>query len=206
MTSKECSTENEEVTGKEPDRVVRKLFRQTLVGIVILVLGVVFLARVFPEPVLVVSQKFIEITGVFGVGIGIMLADSLHVFIPPDVFLMLAVVGKLNSILVIVSASVGSLIGGTVSYLTGRILLPKMERISTFVKRHEQKLEHYLHRYGFWAVVLAALTPLPYSWVSLAAGTMKMKYSLFFKGCLFRIPRFIVFYYLIQFGWVGGGI
>ncbi|XDD51343.1 YqaA family protein [Leptospira sp. WS92.C1] len=206
MTSKECSTENEDLPGKEPDRVVRKLFRQTLVGIVILVLGVVFLARVFPEPVLAVSEKFIEVTGIFGVGIGIMFADSLHVFIPPDVFLMIAVAGKLNSILVIVSASIGSLIGGTVSYLTGRILLPKIAGIASFVKKHEQKLEHYLHRYGFWAVVLAALTPLPYSWVSLAAGTMKMRYLLFFQGCLFRIPRFIVFYYLIQFGWVGGGM
>ncbi|EMM74156.1 YqaA family protein [Leptospira weilii] len=206
MTSKECSTENKEVSGKEPDRVVRKLFRQTLVGIVVLVLGVVFLARVFPEPVLAVSGRFIDITGVFGVGIGILLADSLHVFIPPDVFLMIAVAGKLNSILVIVSASIGSLIGGTVSYLTGRILLPKIEGVASFVKRHEQKLEHYLHRYGFWAVVLAALTPLPYSWVSLAAGTMRMRYLLFFQGCLFRIPRFIVFYYLIQFGWVGGGM
>ncbi|EMG02200.1 hypothetical protein LEP1GSC123_0828 [Leptospira borgpetersenii str. 200701203] len=57
MTSKECSTENKEVSGKEPDRVVRKLFRQTLVGIAILVLGVVFLARVFPEPVLAISQN-----------------------------------------------------------------------------------------------------------------------------------------------------
>ncbi|EMY12599.1 SNARE-like domain protein [Leptospira weilii str. Ecochallenge] len=181
MTSKECSTENKEVSGKEPDRVVRKLFRQTLVGIVVLVLGVVFLARVFPEPVLAVSGRFIDITGVFGVGVGILLADSLHVFIPPDVFLMIAVAGKLNSILVIVSASIGSLIGGTVSYLTGRILLPKIEGVASFVKRHEQKLEHYLHRYGFWAVVLAALTPLPYSWVSLAAGTMRMRYLLFFK-------------------------
>ncbi|MBE8401160.1 YqaA family protein [Leptospira borgpetersenii] len=206
MTSKECSTENKEVSGKEPDRVIRKLFRQTLVGIAILVLGVVFLARVFPEPVLAISQKFIEITGVFGVGIGIMFADSLHVFIPPDVFLMIAVAGKLDSILVIASASIGSLIGGTVSYLTGRILLPKIQGVASFVKKHEQKLEHYLHRYGFWAVVLAALTPLPYSWISLAAGTMKMHYALFFQGCLFRIPRFIVFYYLIRFGWVGGGM
>ncbi|ALO26696.1 YqaA family protein [Leptospira borgpetersenii] len=206
MTSKECSTENKEVSGKEPDRVVRKLFRQTLVGIAILVLGVVFLARVFPEPVLAISQKFIEITGVFGVGIGIMFADSLHVFIPPDVFLMIAVAGKLDSILVIASASIGSLIGGTISYLTGRILLPKIQGVASFVKKHEQKLEHYLHRYGFWAVVLAALTPLPYSWVSLAAGAMKMRYALFFQGCLFRIPRFIVFYYLIRFGWVGGGM
>ncbi|WP_078124489.1 YqaA family protein [Leptospira alexanderi] len=206
MTSKECSTENKEVSGKEPDRVVRKLFHQTLVGIVVLVLGVVFLARVFPEPVLAVSRNFIDITGVFGIGIGILLADSLHVFIPPDVFLMIAVAGKLDSILVIVSASIGSLIGGTVSYLTGRILLPKIEGVASFVKKHEQKLEHYLHRYGFWAVVLAALTPLPYSWVSLAAGAMKMRYLLFFQGCLFRIPRFIVFYYLIQFGWVGGGM
>ncbi|MBE8365436.1 YqaA family protein [Leptospira borgpetersenii] len=206
MTSKECSTENKEVSGKEPDRVIRKLFRQTLVGIAILVLGVVFLARVFPEPVLAISQKFIEITGVFGVGIGIMFADSLHVFIPPDVFLMIAVAGKLDSILVIASASIGSLIGGTVSYLTGRILLPKIQGVASFVKKHEQKLEHYLHRYGFWAVVLAALTPLPYSWISLAAGTMKMRYALFFQGCLFRIPRFIVFYYLIRFGWVGGGM
>lgn len=206
MTSKECSTENKGVSGKEPDRVVRKLFRQTLVGIVVLVLGVVFLARVFPEPVLAVSGRFIDITGVFGVGVGILLADSLHVFIPPDVFLMIAVAAKLDSILVIVSASIGSLIGGTVSYLTGRILLPKIEGVASFVKKHEQKLEHYLHRYGFWAVVLAALTPLPYSWISLAAGTMKMRYLLFFQGCLFRIPRFIVFYYLIQFGWVGGGM
>ncbi|PJZ68930.1 hypothetical protein CH373_08010 [Leptospira perolatii] len=189
---------------KHTEQVISKLLKQTLFGSVLLFLFVVLLARFFQEPVLDISKAFIEFTGAFGVGIAIFIADSVHIFLPPDTFLMIAVAAGLKDWEVIATASIGSVIAGTFSYAQGRYLLPKLDSFTSFVRKHEEKLEVYIRRFGFWAVVLGALTPLPYSWTSVAAGALKMKFRLYLLAALFRLPRFFLFYYLIKLGWVGG--
>lgn len=184
------------------EKVLSRLLRQTLIASLVLFLGVLFLARFFHEPVLQVSKAFIDFTGPLGVGIAILIADSVHIFLPPDTFLIIAVAAGLSDAWVISSASIGSLIAGCCSYAQGKYLLPKLDSFTRFVRKHEEKLEVYVKRFGFWAVVLGALTPLPYSWTSVAAGAMGMRFRLFLLAALFRIPRFYIYYYLIKGGWI----
>ncbi|EQA38525.1 SNARE-like domain protein [Leptospira inadai serovar Lyme str. 10] len=184
------------------EKVLGRLLRQTLIASVVLFVGVIILARFFHEPVLQVSKAFIDFTGPFGVGIAILIADSVHIFFPPDTFLIIAVAAGLPDVWVISSASIGSLIAGCCSYAQGKYLLPKLDSFTRFLRTHEEKLEVYVKRFGFWAVVLGALTPLPYSWTSVAAGAMGMKFRIFLLAALFRIPRFYIYYYLIKGGWI----
>ncbi|PKA14914.1 YqaA family protein [Leptospira haakeii] len=195
-------TESQELKNSA-ENVISTLVKQTLIASVILLLVVLVLARFFNERVTQVAGLFLNYTGVWGVGLSIFVADSIHVFFPPDTFLILAVAAKMPDFWVIFFASVGSLLAGGCSYSQGRFLLPKLTVFSKFIRNHEEKLEGYVKRFGFWAVVLAALTPLPYSWTSVAAGVMKMRIDLFFAAALFRIPRFILYYYLIKGGWIG---
>jgi len=170
-----------------------------LVGILVVI---VFLSHFAKEPIQKLSNLFIDIFGVYGVGLGILLSDSLPAFMIPDAFLVLAVAGKLEDIPVVVFASIGSITGGSISYFLGRYVFPKIAFIQSFLQAHEEKLVVHLEKYGVWAVVLAATTPLPYSWMAILAGTLKMQYWKFLVSSLSRAPRFLVYYYAIKLGWL----
>lgn len=169
-----------------------------LLGILVVI---VFLSHFAKEPIQKLSNLFIDIFGVYGVGLGILLSDSLPAFMIPDAFLVLAVAGKLEDIPVVVFASIGSITGGSISYFLGRYVFPKIAFIQSFLQAHEEKLVVHLEKYGVWAVVLAATTPLPYSWMAILAGTLKMEYWKFLVSSLSRAPRFFVYYYAIKLGW-----
>lgn len=56
----------------------------------------------------------------------------------------------------------------------------------------------FIRKYGFWAIVLGATTPLPYSVTCWTAGIMGVRWStVFAASVLFRIPRVIIYYLLI---------
>lgn len=167
------------------------------------VLGAIFiLSHLIKEPIHQFSNQFVSIFGVYGVGLGVLISDSLPAFLIPDAFLILAVAGELPDLPVVLSASIGSVIGGSISYNMGRFIFPKIPKIQKFLESHEEKLVVYLNKYGTWAVVLAATTPLPYSWMSYLVGSLKMPFWKFFIASLWRAPRFLIYYYAIKIGWV----
>ncbi|WP_246051909.1 YqaA family protein [Leptospira idonii] len=183
---------------------LKKILLQTVVSIVIVV-GIVFgLAFFFREPLLGLSGMFVRLFGYGGLFFGMYLSDSLPAFIPPDAFLMLAVSGKMNPFYTILWMSIGSILGGSTAYAIGRYFIPRFHLGRQMVLHYEDKLLPYVRRYGFWAVVLAALTPIPYSWMAYTVGTFKMRYRLFFFGSLFRFARIGVYFYAMYVGWVTG--
>ncbi|MDZ4725751.1 MAG: VTT domain-containing protein [Leptospira sp.] len=190
---------------QNPDpKELTKLFIQTFISI-ILVIGFVFgIAYFFREPLLTYSKVFVNEFGYLGLFFGMILSDSLPAFIPPDAFLMLSISGDLNSIYTITAMSIGSIIGGSIAYLIGRFLIPRFHLGRKFVLNYEDKFLPYVRRYGFFAVVIAALTPIPYSWMAYTVGTFKMPFRLFFLGSLFRIIRITIYYYAILIGWISG--
>lgn len=181
---------------------IKNLILKGILGLVG-ILGIIFLLSHFiKEPIHQFSSRFVEIFGVYGVGFGILISDSLPAFLIPDAFLVLAVAGELPDFPVLVGASIGSIIGGGISYNLGRFVFPKIPKIQKFLESHEEKLVGYLNRYGTWAVVLAATTPLPYSWMSYLVGSLKMPFWQFLLASLWRAPRFVVYYYAIKIGWL----
>ncbi|TGL11262.1 YqaA family protein [Leptospira levettii] len=184
---------------------LRTLFFQTILSIVI-VLAIVFgLAYFFRKELLGFSEHFVRIFGFLGLFIGMILSDSLPAFVPPDAFLMLAITGEMDPLKTILSMSVGSIIGGTIAYYIGLYLIPRFHLGRQMVLHYEDKLLPYIRKYGFGAVVLSALTPIPYSWMAYTVGTFKMPYRLFFLGSLFRFVRISVYFYAMYIGWITGG-
>ena len=56
----------------------------------------------------------------------------------------------------------------------------------------------FIDKYGFWAVVLGAITPLPYSFTCWSAGALGVHWAkVLAASLLFRIPRLILYYLLI---------
>lgn len=190
---------------KETSINLRTLFLQTILSIVI-VLAIVFgLAYFFRKELLGFSEHFVRIFGFLGLFVGMVLSDSLPAFVPPDAFLMLAITGEMDPLKTIVSMSVGSIIGGTIAYYIGLYLIPRFHLGRQMVLHYEDKLLPYIRKFGFGAVVLSALTPIPYSWMAYTVGTFKMPYRLFFLGSLFRFVRISVYFYAMYIGWITGG-
>ena len=52
-------------------------------------------------------------------------------------------------------------------------------------------------------VVLASLSPAPYSWLCLLAGMSKLSYRLLAVACALRIPKLLTYYALVRLGWLG---
>lgn len=184
---------------------LRTLFLQTILSIVI-VLAIVFgLAYFFRKELLGFSEHFVRIFGFVGLFFGMILSDSLPAFVPPDAFLVLAISGEMDPLKTILSMSVGSIIGGTIAYYIGLYLIPRFHLGRQMVLHYEDKLLPYIRKFGFGAVVLSALTPIPYSWMAYTVGTFKMPYRLFFLGSLFRFVRVSVYFYAMYIGWITGG-
>jgi membrane protein YqaA with SNARE-associated domain len=191
--------------GLSQNKELTKLLIQTLVSVVLVVALVFALAYFFREPLLSYSKIFVDEFGYAGLFFGMILSDSLPAFIPPDAFLMLAVSGGLGHLYTLFFMSTGSILGGSLAYVVGRFLIPRFHLGRQLVLHYEDKFLPYVRRYGFWAVVIAALTPVPYSWMAYTVGTFKMRYRLFFLGSLFRIVRMTVYFYAMLAGWVSGG-
>ncbi len=195
---------NKHIHETPQNKELTQLLIQTLVSIVLVIAIVFSLAFFFRAPLLSHSKVFVEEFGYMGLFFGMVLSDSLPAFIPPDAFLMLAVSGGMQHFYTIFWMSLGSILGGTLAYLIGRFLIPRFHIGRQLVLHYEDKLLPYVRRYGFWAVVIAALTPVPYSWMAYTVGTFKMNYGLFLLGSLFRIVRMTVYFYAMIAGWVSG--
>ena len=184
------------------DSDLKKLLYQTLIGIFGIVILIIFLGHFVKGPISYLSGLFVDTFGILGVGFGILLSDSLPAFMIPDTFLIFAIAGNLEDMPVIAFASIGSLIGGSLSYAQGRYVFPRIHSFQKFIHSHDGKLKPYIEKYGMLAVVLAASTPLPYSWMAMLSGSLRMPYPKFMIGSLMRIPRFIIYYYAIKMGWL----
>ena len=93
---------------------------------------------------------------------------------------------------VIVAMTLLSLSAGWINFYFGGIISEQRffkrlcgKRIKKYRMRYEQ--------YGGGIIVVAALTPLPFSLISLLAGSLSYPKNKFFLYSLFRIVRFVVY-------------
>jgi membrane protein YqaA with SNARE-associated domain len=181
-----------------------RFIRQTALSIGAVV-GLVYLAaKYLKEPLTAFSQHFVEATGVYGIGLGWMVLDTLPIPFPHDILLGFGELGGLEPIPMVIAASTGSLVGGTMAWNLGRRLrhTPIFRRIVSGAGAPAYDL---VSRYGVAALVVGALSPLPYSVACWAAGSIEMRYRTFLLVSLLRIPRITFYWWLIAAGLLNFG-
>ncbi|WCL48200.1 YqaA family protein [Leptospira sp. GIMC2001] len=193
-------TSNSEADSSQESLV--RLFAQTAFTVFILVTTVVLFGIYARQELVTVSEWVIQKIGYPGLFFGMLISDSLPAFVPPDAFLILSIAAEMDPIWVIFTCSLGSIIGGSISYCVGRYLIPRFSLGRRLILKYEDKLVPMIRRYGFWAVVLSAMTPVPYSWMAYTVGSFRMKFYYFFGGSLFRILRMTVYFYAMLWGWL----
>ena len=96
-------------------------------------------------------------------------AEAIIFPIPPDPLLIaLALRNPSMALLLAGLTTVASVAGGVAGHWLGiRFGTPLLRR---FPRRHVERVEVLFRRYGFWAVAIAALTPLPFKLFTISAG------------------------------------
>ena len=170
---------------------------QTAAAILLLVSLLIVCSIYLKEPMESSSKEFIQWAGVWGVGLGFFLPDAFTLPIPPDTFLVAGYLGGLNFWSILVWASVGSVLGGSVGFLLIRSLSSR-PNIRKWLDRKINKGRVFMERYGLLALGIGALTPLPYSIMCWACGAMGVRFLPFLAVSLLRIPRVAIYLFIIE--------
>ncbi len=131
-------------------------------------------------------------------------AESSFFPIPPDVMLAPMSMAKPDRAMSYAAiTTIASVIGGLFGYLIGAYAF---EIIQPWLQESHY-WEKYLHvrewfdEYGFWAILVAGFSPIPYKVFTIAAGTLGMNLPLFVAGSfLGRGGRFFLVAGLMAWG------
>lgn len=148
------------------------------VGIVTLTLIFAAVGYFFREPLLRFAGGFVEQLGGLGVAIGFFIPDAFTVPLPNDAFSALGLAGGLDFVTVAIWSTIGSVAGGSTGFFIGR-RLSQTAWYQRVMRERGAEVQELINRYGGLGLGLAALTPLPYSLASWAAGTSHLTYLQF---------------------------
>ncbi|REE00417.1 YqaA family protein [Marinoscillum furvescens] len=138
------------------------------------------LGPLYDQPALIFSIFFASET-IFGI-------------IPPELFMIWALRNELLSqyILNVIGLAVISYMSGIIGYYIGSHF-STTQLYRTLQKNYLGKFEKHFNRFGGFLVIVAALTPLPFSGICMLMGTVKYPYRRFLLFSLTRFLRFIVY-------------
>ncbi len=145
----------------------------------------------------VIGEWVIDHMGHMGIGVFVFLVDML--IVPMSVDLIFPFVLTWNPVALLAVMGISSALGGYCGYWIGRLLgsIPFIRRFTSSFSRDGERM---LARYGVWAVVIAGLTPIPFSTVCWLAGMLKVPAGWTFLACFSRIPRMIIYYLIFAGG------
>lgn len=122
--------------------------------------------------------------------------------IPPEVFMLWSMeTGYLGPyFLSIGTLSLISYGAGFLNFTIGKYLIGKVSWLrgeGKYLKKYRAMFEQY----GSYLVIVAAITPIPFSAVALLAGAGGMDKTIYLLYSLFRILRYFVFAYILWLIW-----
>jgi len=144
-----------------------------------------------------IGQWVIDSLGFSGLALFVMLTDMF--IVPMTVDIIFPFVLEWNPVPLLLTMSIASAVGGVGGYWIGR-LLGHLPLVRMFTSRFSKDGERLINLYGVWAVVIAGLTPIPYSTVCWLAGMLRVNPYMVALASLSRLPRMVIYYLLIRGG------
>ena len=129
-------------------------------------------------------------------------AESSFFPIPPDVMLApmcLASPKKVWRFAFL--TTIGSVLGGVLGYFIGKFLFdyvePFIEQLGYIIAY--QDAVNWFNNWGFWAILIAGFSPIPYKVFTIAAGALNMAFIPFIIGSVIgRGARFYLVAFLVK--------
>ena len=130
------------------------------------------------------------------------ICESIFLFVPPEVFMTPAIIAnKKRAVPVVLAATIGSIVGGAISYMIGLWLF---DSIGIWLIEHFASMEKFylaqamFFKHGIFLIVLTAVTPIPYKLMCMTAGFIGFPvWLLLGVSAIFRTGRFAVVGYLL---------
>ncbi|WP_457600433.1 YqaA family protein [Hydrogenivirga sp.] len=136
------------------------------------------------------ARGLVENYGYVGIFL-ISFSESIVQPIPPDPFIAGGTALGLNPLIASLVAAVASVLGGLTAHTLGKALGEPVAR-KLLGERNYVKGEALFNRFGVWAVLLAALTPIPFKVVCWLAGIFEMpRIPFLLASFVGRFPRFV---------------
>jgi len=120
-------------------------------------------------------------------------SESIFFPIPPDALLILISLKNIElAILISIITAISSILGGIVGYYIGNKLGRNL--VSKIISaNHIIKAENLFSKFGFWIIITAAFTPIPYKVFTLTAGVLNLDLKKFIIASIIgRSLRFIL--------------
>ncbi|MCU0931493.1 MAG: VTT domain-containing protein [Serpentinimonas sp.] len=179
--------------------MIRRNLINALVGLVVFVVLMGVLGYLFEPELVKVTTWIVERIGFAGMAVILAITDSLVTPFPPDILLVIIANSPLaaNWPMYVGLLGVVSVCAGMTGYSIGRWLghFAWTQRLFGHFKTDHHD---FIRKYGFWAVVVGAVTPLPYSVTCWTSGVLGVRWTtVLAASVLFRIPRFYLFYWLL---------
>ncbi len=129
--------------------------------------------------------------------------ESIVFPIPPDIFLIPIVLAKKKKWLYLsLLCTFFSVLGGIIGYVIGFFFWDLLgSHIIEFYNANEEleKLQTQFSKYGWYIILLAGFTPLPYKVITLSSGFLSFNFLIFLICSLIsRSLRFIIIAYLVK--------
>ncbi len=173
----------------------KRLAIKTVIFSVVMVIFFVLIKVLFAEQLASLGGWLYDRLGYWGVVVYVFFVDMLILPASMDiVFAFLENIAPWKMALILGGASI---VGGCAGYWLARSF-NRFSFVERFSRSFREQGEQMLHRYGGWAVCIAGITPLPFSSIMWGAGVLKVPFYEVFLGSLVRIPRVLLYYYLIQ--------
>ena len=137
------------------------------------------------------TNLFLE-WGIYGLIIASFTESFISPILPDIILIPLALANPEKAIIYAVAATSFSVVGGFIGYAIGRKIGIVAAR-KMIPEKYLEPIQEKVRRNAIWAIFLAALSPIPYKFVSIAAGAFKVRMDIFiivsFVG---RAKRFMV--------------
>ena len=125
-------------------------------------------------------------------------SETIFGIIPPELFMIWALRNEhlLQYIITVAGLSVVSYFAGMIGYYLGsHFSTTRLYR--TLRRNYLRRFEKHFNRFGGFLIIVAALTPLPFSGICMLTGAVKYSYRRFLYFSLTRFIRFGVYAIII---------
>jgi membrane protein YqaA with SNARE-associated domain len=135
-------------------------------------------------------QAFVEAYGLWGTFV-ISLLESFIFPVPTAFFIAPVTALGLDPALITVTATAGSVIGAVIGYFLGKILgRPVAERL---FRKHVPRVEKWYGKYGAWAVLISAVSPIPFKVFTWCSGIFELDFRKFMLAAIIgRLVQFAI--------------
>ena len=138
--------------------------------------------------------------GLYGLIIAAFTESFVSPILPDVVFFPMALAKPDQAIYYGVITTTASVLGGFIGYGIGyKIGLPAARKM--IPEKHIDRIQGYVRDNAKWAVFFAALAPIPYKFVSITAGAMRVNLAVFVgisiiaRGKRFLLPGVLIYYF-----------